>query len=112
MEIKTEVRFGNEHLKKAYNELNNRTFQEALLKKWLDRAIGDLEINAFCGTQIPKKLIPKEYEIKFGTIHNLWKYDLPNGWRMIYTIKKDKVVVLSIILEWLNHKDYEKRFKY
>ena len=112
MEIKSEVKFGNEHLKKAYNDLDSRKFQEVLLKKWLDRAIKDLEINAFCGTQIPKKLIPKEYEIKFGAIHNLWKYDLPNGWRRVYTVKKDKVVVLSIILEWFDHKDYEKRFRY
>ncbi len=30
----------------------------------------------------------------------------------MYTIKKDNVVILSIILEWLDHKNYERRFKY
>jgi len=38
--------------------------------------------------------------------------DLPDGWRLVYTIKEDEVRILNIILEWFDHKDYEKRFKY
>ncbi len=112
MEIKSQVKFGNEELKKAYSELNNQRFQEKQLKQWLERAFQDLENNAFCGIQVPKRLIPKEYEQKFGQITNLWKYNLPNAWRLTYTIKRDEVVVLSIILEWMTHKEYEKRFNY
>lgn len=58
------------------------------------------------------KDMPKEYKEKFGQINNLWKYNLPEGWRLIYTIKRNEVIVLSIIFEWLKHKDYEKRFRY
>lgn len=47
-----------------------------------------------------------------NNIENLWKYDLPNAWRLIYSIRGGKAVVISIILEWLSHKDYEKRFNY
>jgi hypothetical protein len=64
-----------------------------------------------CGTKIKKKLWPKGYKQKFG-ITNLWKYDLPNAWRIIYTIETDEVMIVSIILEWFSHKDYKKRFKY
>ena len=45
-------------------------------------------------------------------IDNLWKYDLPNGWRLIYAVQKNEIIVISIVIEWLNHKDYERKFKY
>ena len=112
MEIKSEIRFGDQDIKKAYLDLESKRFQEKQLKQWLDRALEDLERNAFCGIQISKRLIPKEYHLKFGPIDNLWKYNLPDAWRLIYTIKKDKVIVLSIVLEWMDHKEYERRFKY
>ena len=78
----------------------------------MTRAIGDLKENAFSGIQIPKRLFPKEYVQKYG-ITNLWKYDLPRGWRLLYTVTSDnEVELISAILEWFDHKNYEKRFKY
>jgi len=82
-----------------------------MLYKWISRAIDDLEENSFCGIQIPKKLIPKVYIERYD-IDNLWKYDLPKGWRLIYSVANDEVCIISILLEWMNHKDYEKRFNY
>ena len=82
------------------------------LKKAILRSIKDLKENAFSGIQIPKRLFPKEYVQKFG-ITNLWKYDLPRGWRLIYTVTaENEVDIISAILEWFDHKDYERRFKY
>lgn len=82
------------------------------LKKSIRRAIQDIKINAYCGIQIPKRLFLKEYIIKYK-INNLWKYDLPDGWRLIYTLNPlNRVEILSVILEWFNHKDYERRFHY
>ncbi|GAI89960.1 unnamed protein product [marine sediment metagenome] len=75
------------------------------------RAIDDLKKNPTCGTKIPRKLWPKYY-IKEYQITNLWKYDLPNAWRLIYTILEDKVMILNVILEWFSHKDYERKFRY
>ncbi len=112
MELTSEVRFGDETVKKAYQELDHGKFQDKQIKEWLDRAVEDLRKNAFSGIQIPKKLMPKEYQTKFGPLTNLWKYNLPNAWRLIYTIKRDEVIVLSIVLEWMNHKEYERRFHY
>ncbi len=112
MELASEVKFGDENLKEAYLGLESGKFEDKKLKEWLDRAVQDLRENAFSGIQIPKRLIPKEYHAKYGPLTNLWKYNLPNAWRLIYTIKRDEIVVLSVVLEWMTHKDYERRFNY
>ncbi|MEA1904772.1 MAG: hypothetical protein U9M97_02690 [Candidatus Hadarchaeota archaeon] len=49
--------------------------------------------DAFCGIQIPKKLIPREYSRKYG-IDNLWKYDLPGGWSL--KPKSSKKLIVEI----------------
>lgn len=110
--IKSEIIFANEKILSSLENLKNSKTEDKKLYEFLIRAFEDLENNAFCGIQISKKLIPKEYHKKYGQLNNLWKYNLPNAWRLIYTIKNDEVMVLSIILEWMTHKEYEKRFKY
>ena len=30
----------------------------------------------------------------------------------MYSIVNDQIVVISLVLEWLDHKEYEKRFNY
>jgi hypothetical protein len=82
-----------------------------MLRARLDRAFVELEKDACCGLQIRKELIPKEYVRKYG-INNLWKYDLPDGWRLIYSLGTDDLGVLSIVIEWMDHKNYERRFGY
>jgi hypothetical protein len=67
--------------------------------------------NPYSGTKIPKNLWPKEYLSNYN-ITNLWKYDLLNGWRLTYTIKGQKIEIVSVIIEWFSHKEYERKFKY
>ena len=110
--MKSRIVFGDEKLKESFEKLKQSKTEDKRLYEWLTRAFEDLEENAFCGIQIPKKLFPKEYEKKFGRLDNLWKYNLPNAWRLIYTVKDGEVLVLSVILEWLDHKGYERRFNY
>lgn len=110
--MKSEIIFGDEKIQQSLEKLLSSKTEDKKLYEFLVRAFEDLENDAFSGIQIPKKQIPKEYIRKFGEMDNLWKYNLPNAWRLIYTIKSNEVIVLSIILEWMNHKDYEKRFKY
>jgi Txe/YoeB family toxin of Txe-Axe toxin-antitoxin module len=109
--MKSEINFSNEKLKESFEKLKDSKTEDKKLYKWICRAFEDLEENAFCGIQIQKKLIPKVYSEKFN-IDNLWKYDLPNAWRLIYSIKNNKIQILSIILEWMSHKDYERKFNY
>jgi len=108
MILPSKIRFVDKTLKNTFLKLKK---EDSLLYKWLERAFKDIEENAFCGIQIPKKLIPKEYLKKYN-INNLWKYDLPQAWRLLYSIESDGYLVISIILEWLDHKSYERRFKY
>ena len=108
--MRSKIVFADEKLKKQFEQL--KELRENKFYEQLTRAFINLQEDAFCGIQIPKRLIPKEYIKRYGQITNLWKYNLPDVWRLIYTIKNDKVNVLSIILEWLNHKEYERRFGY
>ena len=88
------------------NYLNDKVYSSTL------RAITDLKENAFCGEKIRKELIPKEYIQKYN-IDNLYWYPLPNGWRLIYSLATpDKVRILAVILEYFNHKNYERKFGY
>ncbi|MFH0869204.1 MAG: hypothetical protein V1839_03180 [archaeon] len=104
----SKVVFASDELEKDFNELK----EDDPIKKGIIRAIKDLQQNAFFGIQIPKRLFPKDYVQKYA-INNLWKYDLPNGWRLLYTITpENEVELISAILEWFDHNDYEKRFKY
>ena len=60
---------------------------------------------------IPKNLIPKDYVVNYG-VGNLWKVNLSGAWRMIYTIRGSEVEIISLILDILDHRSYEKKFGY
>ena len=109
--MKSVVHFGDEKIKETYEQLKSSKFEDKQLYEWITRAINDLEQDAFCGIQVPKKLIPTVYFDKYQ-IDNLWKYDLPNGWRLIYSVANGEVQIITIILEWFDHKEYERRFRY
>ena len=106
--MKSEIHFVNEKIKAAFEKLKN---EDKKMHELILRAFEDIENNAFCGIQVPKKLIPKEYVKKYN-VRNLWKYNLPDAWRLIYSIEGKNLLVFSIILEWMNHKEYERRFGY
>jgi len=109
--MKCKVVFPDKRLKESYEKLNISRSEEKELYNWLNRAFDDISKNAFCGIQVPKKLIPREYLAKYE-IDNLWKYNLPNAWRLLYSVARDEIIVVAIVLEWLPHKEYERRFKY
>jgi len=109
--LKCKVVFADDKVKKAFDKLKGSKTEDKRIYEWLNRAFDDIKEDAFCGTQVPKRLIPKEYLKKYK-IDNLWKYDLPNAWRLMYSVARDEIIVISIILEWLPHKEYERRFKY
>ena len=105
------VAFADEHVKKAYEKLKSGRTEEKQLLAFLERAIEDLKIDPFCAITVPSKQWPKEYVKKYG-VDNLMKYDLPNGWRLIYTVRGNEIEIISILLEWLDHKNYNRKFKY
>ncbi|MBS3144245.1 type II toxin-antitoxin system RelE/ParE family toxin [Candidatus Woesearchaeota archaeon] len=105
------VSFINEDLRNLFNDLKDGKFEEQEIHKWIAKSMDELKENPEKGTKIRRKVWPKVY-IQEYRITNLWKYDLPKAWRLIYTIDENKIEIMSIILEWFNHKEYEKRFGY
>ena len=107
--------------KEEFDDLNKAVGEE--IKKWITSSdhqtllnsikqkIEILRDNPEYGIHIPNDRIPKEY-IKDFDVNNLWKVNLSGAWRMIYTIRGSEVEIISLILDIMNHRDYEKKFKY
>ncbi len=105
------VAFADVALLDAFNKLKQGRFEERQLAAFIERAISDLKENPFVGVVVQRKLWPREYVARFG-IDNLRKYDSPSGWRLTYTLRGNAIEIISVLLEWFGHKDYEKRFGY
>jgi hypothetical protein len=104
-----DVVFANEKVKSAWLEVEKT---DPDLAKQLLKAKENIKENAFCGIQVPKKKIPNEW-IKKYKINNLWKYNLPNAWRLLYSVTTPtKIEIISVFLDWMNHKDYDRLFGY
>ena len=65
------------------------------------------------GEPISKKHIPKRYTQRFG-ISNLFWINLPNYWRMLYSLVQGETAteIIAFIVDILNHKEYDKVFGY
>lgn len=97
--------------KEAYLELKNRKDKDSrTLLKSIERIFELLKQNPQFGDIIKKNFIPKEF-IKQG-IKNLYKVELSNFWRMLYTLEGNEVEILVFILKITDHKDYNKLFGY
>ena len=81
------------------------------LLKLVERGIAKLAENHEAGQKIQKSLWPKYYSQKYG-ITNLWRLRMDDSWRMIYTVMGEQVRIVAIILEVLDHKEYDGRFGY
>jgi hypothetical protein len=43
----------------------------------------------------------------------LWWYPLSDAWRLVYSVvTPTNVEVLAVIIDYYNHKDYERKFGY
>ena len=82
------------------------SFEMQLLKS-IKQKIELIKLNPFYGDNIKKNLIPKEYNV-----NNLWRTELSQFWRMLYTIKGDRIEIICFILDILNHHNYNKKFGY
>ena len=81
------------------------------LEKIIRKGIATLKENMFAGKKIEKRKFPKYYIAKYG-IRNLYKMNLDAHTRLIYTLVSEKTGVAVIVLEILDHKQYERRFGY
>ena len=103
------VTFSDLKLKESFARLGR---DDKELYKQIDKAVENIRRNVFCGRNVKKNLIPKELRKKYK-LNNLWIYNLPSAWRLLYSVSSpDKIKILAIVLDWMNHKDYEKLFKF
>jgi hypothetical protein len=72
MNLRSQIRFTDKHIQQAFRDLNQGDASERELFKIINQALDNIERNAFCGIQIPKRLIPKQYLSKYR-LNNLWK---------------------------------------
>lgn len=104
------VGFLDEREEKKFERIKHGKSEEKELGRWLSLAFDCLQQNPFRGEHIPKRLIPKEYRRE--GIKNLWKHDLPNAWRLLYTIDTKEQDTIVVIIDWMTHREYEKKMKY
>ncbi len=107
--------------KEEFNRLNQVVGEEIakgvtksdhqILLGSIKQKIEFLKENPQYGIHVPKDRIPKEYIIQYA-VSNLWKVNLSGAWRMIYTINGRKVEIIALVLDIMDHKDYEKKFGY
>jgi len=57
----SEVVFVDDKIESLFFSLDN----DDEIKRFIERAIKDISVNAFCGIQIPKRLFPKDYVKKY-----------------------------------------------
>jgi len=115
MKKQIDIKFSDE-AKEVYDELKEKASSSKADQMLLDAINQKIEIiksNVFYGQIVPKKLIPDEYKRKYS-ITTLLRVELPCFWRMLYTAgdSDSKIEIIAFIIEILDHKEYNKRFKY
>jgi len=112
--MKATVFFIDDRVRTAYRKLaESRRSEDRELVAMLGRAFDAIEQNAFVGTQVQKRLIPREYRQRYGAIDALWKFDMAGGWRLIYLVAGDVDGTVQVgVIEWFDHGEYERRFNY
>ena len=68
-----------------------------------------LQADPFFGDRIQASRVPKE----FRNLPNLFRLELPEGWRALYTVAGDFAVRVEIRIVWIgDHKRYDRLFGY
>ena len=106
---------------KAFNNLNKvvgeqrssgiTSSKDITLLDAINRIFDILISNPFYGENAKKDLIPKEYRQKYDA-SNLFIADLPDYWRMIYTLESDEIEIIAFVLDIIDHDEYNKKFKF
>jgi len=96
---------------KEEKENGIKTSEHQKLLKSIDQKVDRIKFAPDSGIQISRKLFPTKY-LSYYEINNLWKMNLVKYWRLIYTMRGDRAELLCFVLDIINHKEYDKIFKY
>jgi mRNA-degrading endonuclease RelE of RelBE toxin-antitoxin system len=81
------------------------------LKNQLDETLDLLKKDPTVGNRIKNNLWPRRYVRKYG-INNLYRYRIGSNWRVIYTVLGTSEGIVCVILDVLDHKNYDILFGY
>lgn len=81
---------------KTRNSFESLKQENKILYEIIGFAFERINENCFCGRQV--RSIPIEYFKKYR-ITNLWRYDLPKAFRLLYSVKNEEIIIISIITE-------------
>jgi hypothetical protein len=86
---------------------------EKMIANAIQQKLEWIKADPWYGDSIAKRLIPREYQISYG-ITNLFRIELPNFWRLLYTLTdgETKSEISIILLDILDHTAYNKKFGY
>ncbi|MCK5774060.1 MAG: hypothetical protein KAH57_09770, partial [Thermoplasmata archaeon] len=85
----------SEEAEEAYRYLNERSTEskiESSIFNSIKKKVDLVKANPHYGDPIAKKLIPIEYTDKYG-VTNLFRVELSNHWRMLYTLTEGESVI-------------------
>jgi hypothetical protein len=95
----------------SFLELKKRKDRESIqIIKSVERIIEILKYNPQYGDPIKKELIPREF--KDEGIKNVYRAELSNYWRMLYTIEGSRIDILVFILTISDHPEYDQLLGY
>ncbi len=96
-----------------YLNANLSSKTERTIFNAINKKVELIKVNPHYGDPISKKLIPKEYKAKYE-ITNLFRVELPNFWRMLYTITagESEIEIIAFVLDVIDHKTYNEKFGY
>ena len=102
--------------KEVYNHLKGEASRSKLERTILNAITNKIEIiksNPHYGDPIAKSFIPKEYIDKYK-ISNLFRVELPNYWRMLYSLidGETKIEIIAFVIDIIDHPTYNKKFRY
>ena len=95
------------------NEQATKSKTEKTILNAINKKVELIKVNPHYGHPISKKLIPQEYKDKYD-VKNLFRVELPNFWRMLYTLTdgETKIEIIAFILDVIDHPTYDKKFGY
>lgn len=102
-----------EEVYKYLNEQAPKSKIERMILNAVNNKVELIKINHHYGNPISKKLIPQEYRTKYG-VTNLFRIELPNFWRMLYTLTdgETEIEIIAFVLDLIDHEKYDKKFGY
>ena len=100
----------------VYKYLNSQASNSKVERSILNAVHKKVELikaNIHYGNPVAKNLIPEEYKMKYS-VTNLFRVELPNFWRMLYTLTdgETEIEIVAFVLDVIDHPAYDKKFGY